>query len=291
MNASSSLPTVLVLGATGTFGHVAFRLLAESPGYRVVGTIRAAVSASGLPVHLHDRLITGIDAENPDRLAEVISSVRPAVVINAIGIVKQAAQAADPLRTLPLNSMLPHRLVRLCELAGARLIHISTDCVFAGTKGRYLESDPVDAQDLYGRSKSLGEVDAPHAITLRTSYIGHELRTHHGLIEWFLAQTGPVRGFRHAVFSGVPTIELARIIRDIVLPRPQLHGLYHVAAAPIAKYDLLQLVAAAYGRSTVINPDDSFAIDRSLDAGRFRDATGYEAAPWPDLIAAMKRFG
>jgi len=149
---------------------------------------------------------------------------------------------------------LPHRLARLCELSGARLVHMSTDCVFAGDKGCYLESDPSDAKDLYGRSKFLGEVAYPHAVTLRTSIIGHELQSAHGLVGWFLAQQERCNGYTKAVFSGLPTVVLAQIIRDVVIPRPDLSGVYHVAAEPIAKYDLLKLIAETYGKTIEIVP-------------------------------------
>jgi dTDP-4-dehydrorhamnose reductase len=155
----------------------------------------------------------------------------------------------------------------------------------------YSESDPPDAQDLYGRSKLLGEVDYPHAVTLRTSIVGHELGGAHGLVGWFLAQSESVRGYTKAVFSGLPTVELAAVIRDRVLSRPSLHGLYHVAAAPIAKYELLRLVATQYGKAIEVVPDERVAIDRSLDGSRFREATGYEAPPWPELVRRMHEFG
>jgi dTDP-4-dehydrorhamnose reductase len=186
--------------------------------------------------------------------------------------------------------MLPHRLARLCDLAGARLVHVSTDCVFSGTKGMYTESDFPDANDLYGRSKYLGEVDYPNAITLRTSIIGHELEGARSLLCWFLAQSNSVRGFTKAVFSGVPTVEMARIIRDFVLPRPELHGLYHVSVAPISKYELLKLVAQTYGTLTAIEPSDQVVIDRSLDSTRFRASTGYRPPAWPELVRTMCEF-
>jgi dTDP-4-dehydrorhamnose reductase len=220
----------------------------------------------------------------------LFAKVKPHVVINCIGLIKQLAEADDPLSAIPINALLPHRLARLCDVAGARLVHMSTDCVFAGTKGMYTEADMSDAKDLYGRSKYLGEVDYPHAITLRTSIIGHELSGAHSLVGWFLAQQGSVRGFRRAIFSGLPTVELARVIRDHVIPHPELRGLYHVSAEPINKFDLLTLVARAYGKTIDITPDDKLAIDRSLDSSRFRQATGYQPEPWPELVRRMREF-
>lgn len=281
---------MLVLGASGMLGNAMIRVLAQDYRHQVFGSARSASVLKYFAPELAAHIITGVDVENFDTLARLFSKVRPDVVINCIGLVKQLANADDPLLALPINALLPHRLARLCDLTQARLVHISTDCVFSGRKGNYLESDEADAQDLYGRSKLLGEVDYPHAVTLRTSIIGHELGSAHGLIGWFLAQQGSIKGYTRAVFSGLPTCELARVICDLVLPRCELHGLYHVAAQPISKFDLLQLANREYGKNLSIAPDDVLRIDRSLDAARFQSATGYVAPPWPQLVAQMRAF-
>ena len=281
----------LVLGVSGMLGNAVFRLFADTPGIDVTGTARSGAVTSRFREDLRSRILAGVDVEQLDSLTRTFASVRPDVVVNCIGLVKQLAEADDPLAALPINAILPHRLARLCDVAGARLVHVSTDCVFLGTRGMYKESDAPDAQDLYGRSKLLGEVDYPHAVTLRTSIIGHELGSAHGLVGWFLSQSGPVRGFTKAIFSGLPTVELAAVIRDRILAAPSLRGLYHVAGAPIAKYELLRLVASAYGKSTEIVPDDRVVIDRSLDGSRFSEATGYTAPPWPELVRRMHDFG
>lgn len=223
-----------------------------------------------------------------DTLTSVMARVKPDVVINCVGLIKQLAHAKDPLTALPINAMLPHRLASLCELAGSRLIHVSTDCVFSGRKGLYQESDLSDAEDLYGKSKYIGELhEKAQAITLRTSIIGHEPGSNHALVDWFLSQQNSVRGFTKAIFSGLPTVELARVMKDFVIPHPKLNGLYHVAAEPIDKFRLLSLVAAQYGKSIEIRPDDGLVIDRSLDGARFREATGYVAPDWPELVRRM----
>ena len=202
----------------------------------------------------------------------------------------QLADSDDPLQAIPINSLLPHRLAGLCALLSARLVHIGTDCIFSGEKGGYTENDPSDAKDLYGKSKFLGEVDYPHAVTLRTSIIGHELQSAHSLIGWFLSQQDHCKGYKRAIFSGLPTVALAQIIRDVVIPSPDLSGVYHVAAKPISKYDLLRLVADVYGKSIEIEPDDQLIIDRSLNADRFRQATGYVVPDWPELIKLMYSY-
>lgn len=271
-------------------GNAMLRTLAATPGLDVQGTARSANVLKRFETALGQRITAGIDVENTDALMSLFAEVRPSVVINCIGLIKQLAQAGNPLQALPINSLLPHRLARLCELAGARLVHVSTDCVFSGRQGLYSESSVPDAEDLYGRSKLLGEVSYPHTVTLRTSIIGHELGSAHGLVEWFLAQQGNVSGYRKAIFSGLPTVELSRVVRDFVLPNPALTGLFHVAAEPINKYELLRLIASVYDKNIRIEPDDRLVIDRSLNADRFRDVTGYVAPPWPALIAQMRDF-
>jgi dTDP-4-dehydrorhamnose reductase len=284
-------PSVLVLGASGMLGNAVLRVFAEQPGWDVHGSARSAAALHHFAPPLRERIVTGVDVENPDQLAALLARTRPGLIVNCVGLVKQLAEAEDPLAALPVNALLPHRLARLAGLVGARLVHVSTDCVFSGSRGNYRETDTPDAHDLYGRSKLLGEVDQANAITLRTSIIGHELASAHGLVGWFLAQQGSVRGYTRAVFSGLPTVELARVIRDHVAPRPDLHGLYHVSAAPIAKHDLLQIVARVYGKAIEVQPDARLVIDRSLDSTRFRQATGYEPPDWNELVQRMYRFG
>ena len=282
---------VLVLGASGMLGNAMLRLFEQSQGYVVTGSARSAGVLRYLPSKLRDNVICGVDVENMDSLLGIFARTRPDVVINCVGLIKQLAEADDPLAAIPINALLPHRLARLCDAAGARLIHMSTDCVFSGAKGMYSEEDAADAKDLYGRSKLLGEVDYPHAVTLRTSIIGHELNSTRSLIGWFLAQQGEVQGFTRAVFSGLPTFELARVMRDFVIPNPALRGTYHVSASPINKYELLQLVAKAYGKTIAIRPVDKVVIDRSLDSSRFRAITGYLPPVWADLVRGMREFG
>lgn len=282
---------IMVLGASGMLGNATFRLFGESPGFEVIGTVRSERSKKLFPNHLHPLLVSGVDVENIDSMLSAMITIKPDVVINCVGLVKQLSQAEDPLSAIPVNSVLPHRLARMCELTNARFIHMSTDCVFSGNKGMYLESDLPDAKDLYGRSKYLGEVDYPNAITLRTSIIGHELEGARSLVGWFLTQNNTVKGYSRAIFSGLPTVQIARTIRDYVLPNPHLRGVYHVSADPISKYDLLSLIASIYGKVIKIERDETFAIDRSLDSGLFRSVTGFDPEPWPELVKAMKQFG
>ncbi len=184
---------ILVLGASGMLGNAVIRVLSEKSDWQVYGTVRSEGANRHFHPDIAGRLLAGVDVEQHDSLVQAFTRVRPDAVINCVGLVKQLAEADDPLQAVPINTLLPHRLARLCELTSARLVHMSTDCVFSGTKGAYRESDPSDAKDLYGRSKFLGEVDYSHAVTLRTSIIGHELQSAHGLVGWFLSQQGSCR--------------------------------------------------------------------------------------------------
>jgi len=278
---------VLVFGASGMIGSAMFRVLSAHNDLQVWGSMRSDQDAKYFQPSQQEQLVAGVDVEKPDALLRIFSRVKPDLVVNCIGLTKHHKVAEDPQLALPLNALLPHRMADICALVGARFIHVSTDCVFSGERGDYKESDVPDAADVYGKSKQLGEVDYPHAVTLRTSTIGHELHSDYGLLEWFLSQQGRCKGFGRAIFSGLPNTEFARVVRDVVIPRPELQGLYHVGAAPIDKYELLQLFAKAYVKSIDIVRDDAFRMDRSLDSSRFTKATGYQAPPWPELVQAM----
>lgn len=282
--------TVLVLGITGMLGSQVFRALSKDDRYIAHGTMRSLDGLRFFPEESKSRIVTSFDALDQDSLVNVFNRVRPDVVINCVGLIKQLPGSDNPLVALPINSMLPHRLAGLCKVSGARLIHISTDCVFSGGKGAYVETDESDAKDLYGKSKYIGELrDSKRSVTLRTSIIGHELSSKRSLIDWFLAQQDEVSGYGKAVFSGLPTVELARVIADYVIPNEELAGLYHVSADPIDKYSLLGLVAQVYGKKISISYDESVRIDRSLDSSRFREASGYTPPNWTLLVERMKK--
>ena len=281
---------VLVIGASGMIGNAVLRVLSEKQDWQVYGTLRDGDAGRFFSDAIKRRLLGGIDVQHLDALMGVLGSLRPDVVINCAGLTKHKPEAENPLVSVPINALMPHRLAGLCKLVGARLVHVSTDCVFSGEKGDYLETDFADARDVYGKSKALGEVNYSHSVTLRTSTIGHEFQTRYGLLEWFLSQEERCKGYNHAIFSGLPTVVFAQVIRDVVIPHPELSGLYHVAAQPINKYDLLKLIANVYGKQIEIESDCKLVVDRSLNAERFRAATGYVAPHWEELIATMHAY-
>ncbi len=280
---------VLVLGASGMIGSAMVRVLSDSDKFDVIGTLRSEMVRPLFPDFVAEKMVSGVDLINPDCIPHLFRRVRPSVVVNCAGLTKHVPAGNDPLSALTMNALLPHRLAEYCGMIGARLIHVSTDCVCSGNKGNYSEQDQPDAVDFYGKTKHLGEVLGQHCLTLRTSTIGRELGTRHGLLEWFLAQK-ECKGYRQAIFSGLPTVEFARVVRDFVIPNEDLSGLYHVGARPIDKDSLLRLIAQVFARETSIVPDDQVRINRSLDATRFNAATGYCPADWPDLIEMMRDY-
>ena len=278
---------VLILGGTGMLGHKVFQVFRERfDTWATAQSVHRPLSSCDL--FDGDRLLCGVDAFRMDSLTRAMAEVKPDAVINCVGIVKQLKAAKDPLVSLEINSLLPHRLANLCRACGARLIHMSTYCVFTGNKGMYTEDDQSDAEDLYGRSKFLGEVDGPGCLTMRTSIIGRELRTSNGLVEWFLGNKGgKVRGFRGAIFTGYPTRVLAEIMADVLENHAALEGVYQVSSEPINKYDLLCQLNEAFGLGIEIEADDDLVCDRSLDSSRFREATGFQPASWAQMTRDM----
>lgn len=276
---------ILVLGATGMLGNAAFRVFSRASGTQVFGTVRRIEAMQLFPPELASRIVVAKNLEDPEQMERLFDTMEPQVVVNCTALGKPLPP--DPMELISMFSLLPHRLAHECRLRGVRLVQISSDGVFSGSRGGYTEEDLPDAGDVYGIAKLLGEVSEPHAITLRTSIIGHELQTKTGLLEWFLSQRDRCRCYTRAIFSGFPAVVLAQVIRDVVLPRPEMHGVYHVATRPISKFDLLRVVAQVYGKSIEIVPDDAIKIDRSLNARRFERATGYVAPDWPSLVSQM----
>jgi len=286
---TENAPTkILVLGATGMLGHVMYRVLSEQLGAQVFGTLRSSDARRHFEPNLAAHLVQVDDLESHEHLVRLFDTVKPQVIVNCTSLGKP--MPSDPMRSIAMFSVLPHRLARLCRLNGARLIQISSDGVFSGATGQYREDDVPDATDVYGTAKYLGEVNEPHAITLRTSIIGPELSGRSGLLGWFLSQDKECRCYTRAIFSGFPTVVLARIIRDVVIPLPDLHGVYHLATAPISKFDLLALIARRYGKNIALVPDDTLVMDRSLLADKFTQATGYAPPAWPELVDSMYSY-
>jgi len=278
---------VLILGATGMLGYSLFSNLREYDEFEVLGTVR---KIKGKEDFFHDclsSLVFDVDVTDSAQIERAIVSTKPSVVINCIGLIKQYDVSKQHVNAIEINALLPHQIAQLCDLHSARLVHFSTDCVFSGTEGMYTESSLPDATDLYGKSKCLGEVDYSPHLTLRTSIIGHELSSSVSLVNWFLSQEGETKGFSKAIFSGLPTCYIAKLLAEHILNAPELSGLYHLSVAAIDKYSLLKLIAEIYSKDIAINESSKLKIDRSLNSQKLNGKLGISLPAWPELINCM----
>jgi dTDP-4-dehydrorhamnose reductase len=268
-------------------GHKLYQVL--SPTFEVTGTIRGDYKdISKYDFFQSSQIVPHVDAMKSDQLEQVIKETGPEVVINCIGVIKPLVEKVGIPATTWLNARLPHELYRFCHVKGIRLIHISTDCVFSGRRGKYREDDPSDADDIYGKTKYIGEVKDNGALTIRTSIIGRELAGSLGLLEWFVSnEGGRIQGYSRAIFSGFPTLHLARIIADIITKYPKLSGIYHIASEPISKFNLLTLIKNAFGLNIEIEPYPDYRVDRSLDATLFQKETGFKPLPWQKMVEEL----
>jgi len=278
---------ILIHGITGLIGNSLFRTLSANSSYQVYGTCRNSVDKKLFTDLQKINIFPNIDALNFQAIENLFANIKPNVIINCIGITKHLPQLNNYEITILINAVLPHKLANLSDNIEAKLIHLSTDCVFSGQKGNYSETDIPDAVDFYGRSKILGEVIYKNHLTLRISTIGHEIKASYGLLNWFLSQNRSCKGYSRAIFSGLPTVFFAKVLSDFVLPKKDLRGLYHISAKPIDKFSLLKLIAHEYKKTIKIVSDDSFIINRALDGKKFSDETGFVCPDWPELIKIM----
>lgn len=277
---------VLILGGDGMLGHRLLQDLSRSQEVRVT-LHRAQGDYDKYRRFDGGNAYFGVDVRRTERLQEVFSDFRPHVAINAVGVVKQHLDGSDPLPNIEINALLPHRLADVCAEWRTRLIQISTDCVFSGRLGNYAEADQPDPVDLYGHSKLLGEVSGAGCLTLRTSIIGRELSRKKSLLEWFLAQRGRVRGYTNAIYTGFSTIEMSRVMDDLITRFPDASGIYHLSSTAISKYDLLRLIKDRFELPVELVPDGEFKCNRSLDSTCFRREFGYIPPAWDKMVEEL----
>lgn len=276
---------VLVLGAYGMLGHKLYQKLGQR--FEAYGTCRH-VRREWSGFVSTERLASDVDAYDLSTVEKAIQRTRPDGVLNCIGIIKQLEEAKQPVPSVYINSLFPHKLAELCRHEGARLVHFSTDCVFSGKKGMYRLDDLPDAEDLYGRTKLLGEVSGDGCITLRSSIIGRELGTRNGLVEWFISQKGKqVKGFKNAIYTGFTTIEMSNIVGKVLTDHADLSGVWQVASHSISKFDLLKLIKEKLALDIQLEPDEEYRCDRSLDGSVFAKRTGYRAPSWDSMIEEL----
>jgi dTDP-4-dehydrorhamnose reductase len=281
---------ILLLGGGGMLGHKVFqRLRRDFPD--ACCTLHGAAGsgpADAIPLFQGRHVFRGVDVLQTEGLQALLWRLRPDVIVNCVGVIKQSPLASSAIPSIRINALLPHELAALSAEWGGRVIHFSTDCVFSGRRGAYTESDVSDAEDMYGRTKFLGEVAGPNALTLRTSIIGRELTRHHSLLDWFLSQNRrSVRGFTRAMYSGVTSNHLAGIVAGLIADGLPITGLYQVASQPISKYELLTLIRGAYQLDIEIVADDTVACDRTMSGARFDVATGHRCPSWDELVAEL----
>ena len=278
---------ILIFGAKGLIGRSLFNQLRRA-GYDVIGTIRHKDDISFFD-HKDSRFleITG-EIKCDNFIIKLIEKVKPAIIINCLGITKHVSGNFKTHQLIEINSQFPHFLSFFANDLDYRMISFGTDCVFSGKKGDYTENDISDAEDLYGKSKFLGEVyDSERVLPLRTSFVGHSAQSQLGLIDWFLSASGSVKGFKRAIYTGLTTIELGNFLMNYIFENNNLSGLYNLSGPKITKYDLLKLVKKTYSIDTNIEPEEDIFIDRSLDSSKLRAKTNYSSPSWEETILEM----
>lgn len=268
-------------------GYSLFKNLSVYSQFDVYGTVRSIDGLASYFKGFEKKLFKNVDVLSLSIVEEILQTIKPTIVINCIGLIKQQSSSNSAIDAITINSLLPHQLALICDKHAAKLIHFSTDCVFNGTKGGYIETDNTDALDLYGRSKQMGEVTyAPH-LTFRTSIIGHELNSSISLVDWFLSQSTSVSGYSKAIFSGMPTCYIAKIFIERLNDIFTISGLYHLSVTPIDKFTLLNKISSAYKKDIIIDRSETLAIDRSLSKSKLDEAIGFTPPNWNELVNLM----
>jgi dTDP-4-dehydrorhamnose reductase len=282
---------ILIFGTTGMLGHTLFNYLGQNNSdLNTFGLVRDESDFRLFTKRQAKKLISAkFDIRHED-IRNIIEKVEPNLVLNCIGLIKQDNKSKSFIDSISINSLLPHIFSKVCDDKKIRLIHFSTDCVFSGTKGNYSEKDTPDCNDVYGLTKLLGEVNNPNHLTLRTSIIGHELKKNLGLLEWFLNEKNEIKGFSNAIFSGLTTLEIAKFVKNFIIPEPNISGIYHLSSKPISKYNLLKMINDLYNVNHKITKFDEIMIDRSLNSNQLRKVTGYSPPEWDQMISEMKEW-
>lgn len=273
---------ILIIGTKGMAGHVVFTYLQETGKYEVFGLARNIEESAH---------VFNADVSDTHKLEKIISENQFDAVINCIGILNKDAED-HPSKAVWFNSYFPHFLESITKGTSTKVIHISTDCVFNGKRGGYIETDQKDGYGYYAQSKALGEVDNEKDLTIRTSIIGPELNKNGiGLFHWFMSQpeNAQLKGYSQAYWSGITTIELAKVI-DEVLSSQNASGLVHVARKEkIDKYNLLKLFNEVFRNNTIaIDSDDSYRIDKSLVS--IREDFKYKVPSYKEMLLEMKEW-
>lgn len=276
---------ICILGASGMLGHKLWKSLSVHfpNAYATIRGCRDDYKKFNLFKN-DDQVIEKIDALNFPDFEKVLDKIKPEIILNCIGITKRREEINNLAVSITLNALFPHQLAAWGAKNNAKVVNFSTDCVFDGKIGHYTEESMTSAGDTYGKTKAIGELKEGNTLTLRSSFIGTELLPGSELLEWFLAQSGIVRGYRNTSYSGFTTLELCRIVEKLLIDFPQARGLYNISSEPISKFDLLMLIKKKMNLDIEIIPDDNFFCDRSLDSSKFRKEFSYTPPTWEKMI-------
>jgi dTDP-4-dehydrorhamnose reductase len=281
---------ILILGGNGMIGHKMYLLISKSYQDTWVTLRKNLRSYRYAEIYNSEKVVDNIDLNNFQTLLIHLNKINPDIVINASGITIRRGVEVSISNSIILNSALPHFLNEWVISNKKRLIHFSTDCVFSGEKGNYLDNDIKDANDLYGTSKSMGEViDSNHTITLRGSMIGRELENKTELFEWFLSQKNKsIKGFCNVIYSGITTNKMADIVLKIIKEYPNLNGIFNVSSKPISKFNLLKLWNDNFNNNSLIEIDNSYTSNKNLISDIFFKKINKEQPNWEELVHQLK---
>ena len=275
---------ILILGADGMIGHKIAHSLYQD--FDLILTSRKKISIESIGVNsgkfiYHDFL--------NNMTYDLLNKIMPDVVINCVGITTRRGIKDSYNNTILLNSKLPHSLDSWVKSNSKKLIHFSTDCVFSGTKGNYLDNDIPDANDLYGETKSAGEIDSGNTLNIRCSMIGRELFNFTELFEWLnMNKNKKIEGFSNVIYSGITTVRMGKIIHYILKHKLNLSGIYNISSVPISKYDLLVKLSNAFSLNVQIEENTDNKSNKVLISKKFTEITGIYPPNWDDLISEFK---
>jgi len=279
---------ILILGVSGLIGHTLLQQL--RPSFETFGTLRHPKDYYGnISLFSNKKIIDNVDVIDFQKLEITLNKINPDVILNCIGITKRKIPDFSLVNVIEINSLFPHKLANWAEIHSKRIIHFSTDCVFDGTTGNYSEESLTTANDLYGKTKALGEIIYNHTLTLRSSFIGQELFGKTELLEWFLAQKGKqIKGFKNTIYSGVSTLFMTQVVKKIILNYPDLHGLYQLATdSPISKYDLISLAKVVFNINVDIVPDTSQVHMPTLNGTELKKDINLIVPSWETMMAEL----
>ena len=274
---------ILILGADGMIGHKIAQSLED---FELILASRKSISSKSIGIIKGKMVLHNLITDSLDLL---LDNTTPDIIINCAGITTRRGVEDNIVNTELLNSDLPHKLDSWANLNSKKLIHFSTDCVFSGNRGNYLDNDFADAEDIYGKSKALGEVNSPNTLTIRCSMIGRELYNFTELFEWLKKNKNKkIEGYSKVFYSGITTVRMGKILNKILNKNLNLSGIYNISSTPISKFDLLVKLSNAFNLNVDIKQNKNNKSNKVLISEKFTEITGIYPPNWDDLISEFK---